>query len=76
MQIHTNQIPIEITSAAGSTKLISYNNIDAEGDKTFYTYFYYMPRGYNIRVPATFGNIEYSAEKRNIFLIIKASRNL
>ena len=26
--------PIEITSAAGSTKLISYNNIDAEGDKT------------------------------------------
>ena len=59
--------PIEITSAAGSTKLISYNNIDAEGDKTFYTYFYYMPRGYNIRVPATFGNIEYSAEKEIFF---------
>ena len=26
-----------------------------------------MPRGYNIRVPATFGNIEYSAEKEIFF---------
>lgn len=59
--------PIEIISTAGSTKLISYNNIDAEGDKTFHTYFYYMPRGYNIRIPATFGNIEYSAEKEIFF---------
>jgi hypothetical protein len=59
--------PIEIISSEGSTKLISYNNIDAEGDKTFYTYFYYMPRGYNIRLPATFGNIEYSVEKEIFF---------
>lgn len=58
---------IKIISTAGSTKLISYNNIDAEGDKTFHTYFYYMPRGYNIRIPATFGNIEYAAEKEIFF---------
>lgn len=45
------------------TKLLHYSQSSKEGDINFSTFFYYMPKGYDIRLPAEFLHVEKKANK-------------
>lgn len=45
------------------TKLIEYNNTS----QNFSTYFFEMPNGYNLRVPAFWGHVDYKVDKSLFF---------